>query len=102
MFAATVQGTMSMSCSSIDSERFCSEAKLAVDGKTHIALFTALSASEVDTTDASTSARDSAKVTVQNGWSVPVAQPHSDLGPNQLCWLCVGFCASLSADLGRR
>ena len=44
----------------------------------------------------------SAKVTLQNGRSVPVAQPHPDRGPNNLCWLCVGFCDSLSANLGHR
>ena len=30
----------------------------------------------------------SAKVTVRNGWSLPVAQLHPDLAPNQLCWPC--------------
>ena len=47
----------------------------------------------------------SAKVTVQNGWSVPVAQSHSDFRPNQqsallaLCWLvlaCVLRCQLIS------
>ena len=50
----------------------------------------------------------SAKVTVQNGWSVPVAQSHSDFRPKPAIssagsvLACVGLCASLSADLGRR
>lgn len=48
----TVRGTMSMSCSPADKEHICSDANLAVDGTTHAALFAALSASEVDTTDA--------------------------------------------------
>eukprot|EP00450_Noctiluca_scintillans_P012424 CAMPEP_0194484998 /NCGR_PEP_ID=MMETSP0253-20130528/6143_1 /TAXON_ID=2966 /ORGANISM="Noctiluca scintillans" /LENGTH=150 /DNA_ID=CAMNT_0039324903 /DNA_START=20 /DNA_END=472 /DNA_ORIENTATION=- len=44
---------MSMSCSSTHKDLLCSDANLAVDGKTHTALFAALSASGVDTTGAS-------------------------------------------------